>query len=144
MAVAAARALGLDTSQNPYFTGATFGVDQSQIVISVALPNGGTLTSPAPGAIRNFTVGGVSTGFTGAIVGNAVVLTKDSGTWNAGVQVRHVNGGENRADGDVAAEAAIIDGMLYETWAPDAVGVGLPVSGRMDGGIWVPTFAVTL
>ena len=141
MAVAAARALGLDTSQNPYFGGAAWGADPSEIVVSVVLPNGGTLTSPAPDAVRNFMVNGLTTGFTARVVGDTVVLTKDSGTWPPGSTVAYLSNGEDRAGGDAAAEAAIVAGMLYETWAPDAAGTGLPVMGARVGGVWVPDFA---
>ena len=145
MAVAAARALGLDGSQNPHFTGAAWGADQSEIVVSVALPNGGTLASPTPDAVRNFVVDGLTSGFSARIVGNTVVLTKDAGTWAPGTVLNYVSGGENRDSGETAAEAAIVAGTLYETWpaARDDTG-GLPVMGSLDGGVWVPAFDVVL
>jgi hypothetical protein len=148
-AVAAARALGLDTSQNPHFGTAALGGGGATITVQTVRPNGGTLYSPAPAALRSFEVdaGGTGTwsgsGFTAAIAGDTVVLTKASGSWPAGTRVRHLSGGANRANGDGAAEDAIIAGMLYETWAGDVVlSRGLPVIGSLSGGKWVPDWEV--
>jgi len=150
LAVAAARALGLDPSRNPHFTGATLGGGGTVITVSVALPNGGTLYSPAPAALRSFEVdaGGTgswtATGFTAALAGNSAVLTKTSGSWPAGTRVRYLSNGEGRADGDGAAEDAILAGALYETWAADTLtGHGLPVLGSLSGGRWVPDWQAT-
>lgn len=151
MAIAAAKAMGLTNPQNPHFTTATRS--GAVITINVALPNGGTLFSRAPTALRSFAVneagtesGSVTTGFTAAISGSTVTLTKTSGTWAAGTWVGYRSDLEDRANGDVAAELAIMEGALYETWADDVVtGWGLPVLGGLDGGgNWVPDWDVVV
>lgn len=150
MGIAVARALGLDTTENPYFTGtAHFNAGRTTITIPVTLPNGGSLYSPAPTALRSFLVddGGVTgwqsaadAGFSAVISGNTVVLTKTSGAWSAGTTVAYAASLEQRADNDEAAEIAIMAGALYETWAPDIQGKGLPVLGSMTNGSWTPNF----
>jgi hypothetical protein len=150
MGVAAARALGIDTSQQPYFTTATLSADGTKITVGVALPNGGNLFCPLPDAVKSFEVnsGGntswAKSGFTARVVENSIVLTKATGTWPAGTTVRYLQNLENRANGDVAAETAIIDSALYETWAPDVLGRGLLILGSMSGGIWSPDWSVTV
>ena len=150
LAEAVARALGFSTSENPHFTGAAWGATQAEIVLSVALPNGGSLTSPAPAALSSFEVGDgpggaySGSGFTAAITGNTITLTKDTGTWAAGSRVQYLPGGAQRAGGDAVTEAAIIAGMLYETWPGDTLGTGLPVSGSRVAGQWVPGFEAVL
>ncbi|SHE79929.1 hypothetical protein SAMN05444339_10296 [Loktanella atrilutea] len=146
-AIGIARAFGRDSSTNPYFT--TVVRSGGTLTVSVALPNGGTLSSPAPTALRNWQVddGGsgtfVSTGFTAAISGNTVILTKTSGSWAAGTKVKYLANGEPRADSDGAAEDAIVAGMLYETWGPSTLEVGLPVMGSLSGGKWVSFYEAT-
>jgi hypothetical protein len=150
LAVAAARALRLDTSQNPYFTTATRS--GATITVGVALPNGGTLYSPLPSALRSFEVsenGGttwVTTGFTAAISGNTVVLTRSTGTWAAGTLVRYSSNLISRTTptSDSTLEDNIVNSALYETWAGDVVlGRGLPVLGSMVSGKWVPNWQAT-
>ena len=146
LAEAVARALGFSASENPHFTGAAWGATQAEIVLSVALPNGGSLTSPAGAALSSFEVneggGWTGTGFTAALSGNTVTLTRDTGIWAAGTRVRYLPGGAQRAGGDAVTEAAIIAGMLYETWPGDTLGTGLPVMGSRQAGQWLPEFEV--
>lgn len=154
MGLAAARALGIDTSENPYFTGtATFNAGRTTITIPVTLPNGGTLYSPNPTALRSFLVndGGGGTyddaataGFSAEISGNTVVLTKDSGAWSAGTEVRYAPSLENRDDNDGVAEVEIIAGALYESWSQDILGKGLPLLGTVTAGNWTPSFTTTV
>lgn len=136
LAIGAARAVGADATHNPGFTGtASFGPGNTTITLPVLLPNGGVLSSPTPSALRNIEIsedGGntfATSGFTAGIAGGAVVLTKTSGAWPAGLtRVRGLPLGEQRTDGDGTAEDAIVDGMLYESWGPDLSGLGLPLS----------------
>lgn len=153
MAIAAARAMGLDPSRNPYFTTAALTDGGATITIQTVRPNGGSLYSPTPNALRYFDVstdGGATfsfTGFSAAILGNTVVLTKASGTWAAGTVVAHDLNGPPRDNGDGPAEDAIVNGMLYETWAGDVIQSpprGLPFAGTLSGGKWVAGWQVTL
>jgi hypothetical protein len=142
-----ARAMGLDTSKNPYFT--TVSRSGATLTVGVSLQNGGTLTSPTPGALRSFQVDEGSTGtwssagFTAAISGNSVVLTRSTGTWAANTKVRYLQGLEDRASGDSATEDLIINSALYETWAADVIGRGLPVLGSNTGSAWEPNWEAT-
>lgn len=145
MAHLAARITGFDVPARPYFSTATrLG---NAITIQTVRPNGGALSSPAPNALRNFEVdegaGFTNAGFTAAIGGNAVVLTKSSGVWASGTVVRYLENGETRTDNDAAAEAAIVAGMLYEARADDVLGLGLPVVGTLVDGRWVPDWQVS-
>lgn len=150
MAIAAARALRLDNSQNPYFTTATRS--GATITVGVALPNGGTLYSPLPSALKTFEVsenGGTtwaSTGFTAATSGNTVVLTRSTGTWPAGTLVRYSSNLISRTTptSDSTLEDNIVNSALYETWAGDVVlGRGLPVLGSLASGKWTPNWQAT-
>ncbi|PYE82229.1 hypothetical protein [Pseudoroseicyclus aestuarii] len=144
-AIAVAGALSLPgVPQHPHFTGAAR--DEETLTVSVALPNGGHLTAPGP--LRNWEVsegtGWSSTGFTAAISGNAVALTKDEGAWPPGVRVRYLANGEQRRDPtDASQEAAVIAGMLYESWDGDVLGLGMPVMGQVQDGQWMPEFTAT-
>lgn len=119
------------------------------LTVGVSLQNGGTLTSPTPGALRSFQVDEGSTGtwssagFTAAISGNSVVLTRSTGTWAANTKVRYLQGLEDRASGDSATEDLIINSALYETWAADVIGRGLPVLGSNTGSAWEPNWEAT-
>jgi hypothetical protein len=149
LAIGAAKSLGLTTLQNPYFTTATLSGGNTQIVVNVALPNGGSLFSPTQSAVSSFAVndgGGWShTGFTAAISGNTVVLTKSTGTWSAGTQVQYTSNMADRLDNDGVTEDTIVNGALYETWAGDTLqNKGLPVLGSLSGGKWIPTWQVTV
>lgn len=144
-AVAVARSLGMDDTKNPGFTGLAV-IKGDFIRLEVALPNGGNLYSPLPNGLRSFEVdqgsGWQSTGFTAHIDHNTILLTRDSGNWPAGTKVRYNSNLETRVDGDFAAEAAIIGSALYETWAPDVLGLGLPLLG-LAGAEWSPDFQTT-
>lgn len=150
MATAVARSLGLDVSKNPYFTTAAFNPGKTTVTVSVGLPNGGTLYSPSPTALRSFEVqdGGVggwgSTGFSAVVSGDTVVLTKTTGAWLTGTKVRYLSGLENRAADDGATEDLIIAGTLYETWDKDTLGRGLPLIGSRSGADWYPDWTVTV
>lgn len=147
MAVAAARALGLDTSRNSYWGNARYL--GNKLRIAPVLLNGGELTSPAPSALRNWQVddGGSgtwsSTGFTAAIINGEVEITKASGTWSAGSRVRLLDQGEPRPDQDGATEGLINAGWCYETWPADVLGRGMPVLGSLSGGKWIATYEKT-
>lgn len=148
LAVTAARVLGWDTSENAYFAGtAEFNEERTTITIPVVLPNGGILSSPAPQAIRSFGVddgginGYVTTGFSAEIVGDSVVLTKDSGSWQPSTQVVYYSDLEDRAANDAQAEADILAGALYESWPTDSLGLGMPVLGTHSNGQWIPSFS---
>lgn len=141
LALAGLKALGLADFQQPHFT--TVSRAGAVITVSVALPNGGSLFSRSPSALRSFTVNGSTSGFTAAVAGNTVTLTKTTGVWSAGDVVAYSSNLQDRAGGDSAAEAAIMETALYETWADDVVtGWGLPVLGGLDGsGNWVPDWS---
>ncbi|MGE9290864.1 MAG: hypothetical protein ACQKBT_07730, partial [Puniceicoccales bacterium] len=151
LAITAARALGLDTSENAYFAGtAEFNEDRTTITIPVVLPNGGTLSSPAPQAIRSFGVddGGISgyvtAGFSAEIAGNTVVLTKDSGSWQPATKVVYYSDLEDRAANNSQAESDILAGALYETWSIDSLGLGMPVLGSRSSEEWIPSFSAVV
>lgn len=135
----AAKCAGLAVPAQPYFT--TVSRSGATLTVAVSLPNGGTLYSPAPAALRNFQVneggGFVSSGFTAALSGNTIVLTRASGTWAAGTVVKYLINGEDRADNDAAQELAIINGMIYESHTSDILGLGLPVAGSLQNAKWV-------
>ncbi len=138
MAARAVGAVGADASGTPAGSAVT-GAGTAVLTVAFTLPNGGALTSPAPNALRGWAVstdGGASyaeTGFAAAVAGNTVRLTKASGVWPAaGTRVRLlVNGASRTATGSAggAQEDAIVAGALYETWAPDVLGLGMPVPG---------------
>ncbi len=145
-AVAVARALDLDASTNPSFSG-TATRSGNEISLGVTLPNGGNLSSPTPGNLLSFVVNEsgtwTSVGFNARIVGSSVVLTRSTGNWAAGTQVRYLQNLATRADGDSASELAIVNSALYETWAPDVMGLGLPLMGSTITGLWTPGFTIT-
>lgn len=146
-AVLVARAVGLDSSQNSCFDKASLSSDGTTITVTAVLPNGGSLYSPAPTNLRNFLVADANAvdpakGFSARIAGNTVVLTKNSGTWTPGTRVRYLANGENNLSDDHELERALMDGMVYETWSPDILGKGLPVTGMLADGAWVPEFDV--
>lgn len=141
-AIGAARALGLDGSQNPYWSTDVVRAG-NKITITPVLPNGGTLTSPAPAALRSWSVDASYAGFTATMTDGVVVLTKDSGDWSGGEVIALNPNGQGRAAGDATDETAIVAGFCYETWGQDILGRGLPVTGRMEGGQWYPDFHAT-
>ena len=160
MAVSAMRAMGLDTSLNPGFGDATISADRKKITVTVVRRNGGALFSPRPNDIRGFGVknagsgavyvnGWDYTGHTAAIVQpDKVVLTKTTGSWPANAALWYnPNGEPDEAIEDTAeASDARTSGTLYETWAPDVLGFGLPVMGSIspDTGLWGPNYLPTL
>lgn len=147
LAILAARSVGLSAvPQNPHFAGtATRSADGMHIDLPVVLPNGGVLSSQAPNALSGFRVnengaGYSASGFTTAIVGTDTVrLTKTSGSWASAAQLvvgRLANLPIN-APIERATEQTIMAGELYETWAGDVTGVGLPVHGKLNAsGEW--------
>lgn len=142
LAIAVARHLGLDTSTNPHLTGtAVFNEDRTTITVPVTLPNGGTLTAEAPNAITGFEVndGGAPitglredvwtrSGFTAAISGSDIILTKDSGAWSEGTTVSFMFGGP-LCYGSSVSETTLLDGVPHESYALDGRGWGLPLDG---------------
>jgi hypothetical protein len=146
-AVAVAWSLELDDSTNPSFADEPLFRD-GVLRVYVNLPNGGNLSSPSPNDLRSFEVnegvGWTASGFTAAINGNAVELTRDTGVWPEGTEVRYLGNLQSRAEGDAAAETAIIGSALYETWPKDVLGFGLPLIGSItSGGDWSTLFAAT-
>jgi hypothetical protein len=137
--VGVARALGLDTSTNPYFAqGVELSSDRTKITVTPVLPNGGTLYSPTPANLSQFWVSedGGSTynkdGFIAAIVNGKVEITKDNaGTFATGSIVRVPSDNRNFESG-VWSEADIVAGVLYETYDKDRMGRGLMVMGGRD------------
>lgn len=136
LAIAAARHVGLDSSANPHLAGtATFNSTRNTITVPVTLPNGGTLTAAAPNAITGFEVddGGAGnwtrSGFSAAISGADIVLTRDGGAWQAGTRLRFMPGGPLSYGTTGPSETALLDGVPHETYALDAMGWGLPVDG---------------
>ncbi|MCD9149097.1 hypothetical protein [Pseudophaeobacter flagellatus] len=83
------------------------------------------LYSPAPTALSSWFVREADSGeytgagFTAQIVGDAIELIKDSGTWRDVTWVQYMGAnGASRPSGDGALEDAIVNGLLVETWAP--------------------------
>lgn len=145
LAILAARAADLEAPRNPYFEGtATRSPDGIYIDLPVVLPNGGVLSSPTPANLSGFEVyengvGYYGTGFTASIFGETSVrLTKDTGTWLSAPQleVRRSANLQLNDPMDRATEQAIVAGELYESWAGDVAGVGLPLYGTMIDGVW--------
>jgi hypothetical protein len=141
----AAQILGLHTAAQPYITG--LSRSGGTITVSFELPNGGSLYSPTPAALSSWEVreadsgGFTDTGFTAQIVGDTVELVRDSGTWRDVTWVKYMGAnGTPRDSGDAAAETAIVNGLLFETWTPDILGKGIPVCGAQVGGEWTPDF----
>lgn len=103
------------------------------ITLATSRPNGGSLFTPGGGAPVGFEVneggGWTSAGFTTAISGTGVTLTKGS-AWAAGTQVRYAYGGpigyftvsqsQATRDANFALENADLPNMLYESRADAA------------------------
>lgn len=140
LAMAFARHVGLDTSTNPSIGSPEFNEGRTTITLTVTLPNGGTLTTDgADSAVTGFEVqdGGTGSwtrsGFTAAIADGDVVLTKTSGAWSAGTKIAYhrsgdTNGGPMSYGTDGPSEATLLAGVLYETYALDILGLGLPIA----------------
>lgn len=142
--MAVERALGLNSQANPHYDATNVTRSGNTITIPVVTPNGGALSSPTPAALSNWQVNGAGTGFTAALSGSNVVLTKASGNWSAGDVVTYLHNGETRAANDGTAEDRIVDGVLYEAISNDTLNLGLPVVGSLSGGKWTPAFSVTV
>ncbi|MEM1077471.1 MAG: hypothetical protein AAGI09_02990 [Pseudomonadota bacterium] len=151
-----ARALGVNgTPENPHLASAERSEDGTYIDVTIEMPNGGQLYSPAPNALGGwaYTLDGslaIDTGFTAVIqdaAGGIVRLTRDSGPWEDAQRLgifKRTNGVLNDPF-DAATEQAIVDGELYETDPREPTGKGWPVAGALDGeGKWhlpVPTLS---
>ncbi|OWJ84087.1 hypothetical protein CDV52_09385 [Haematobacter missouriensis] len=161
-AIGAARALGWDHSQNPYYAHARLSADRRTILVDAVAVNGGKIYSPAPDALRGWLVkeprdeNWIASGtnrFTARLQGNVVELTRSEGVWPNNTEVYRRAPSENRAKGDGAAEDALHAGAIYETYDLDAMnglvdghagGTGLPVLGEMVQGRWRLAFKATL
>jgi len=137
--IGVARAVGIDTSTNPYFAqGVELSSDRTKITVTPVLPNGGTLYSPAPTNLSQFFVsenGGSSyatDGFIAAIADGKVEITKDSaGTFATGSMVSVRSDNRNFESG-VWSEADITAGVLYESYDKDRMNRGLMIMGGRD------------
>ena len=155
MALVAAEALGLPAPAHPHFpTTATLSADATLITLTPVLPNGGTLSSPNPNDLRIFAVdygtGLTTDGFTARIAANGtdVELVRTGGqTFPAAnfLKVQAYANGPLNSDlsgsGQTltewrALETGIVDGQLYESFAEDVTGRGLPVMGIAPNGVW--------
>lgn len=137
MAMAFARNVGFDTSSKPTIGNAVINGALNALTVVPVLPNGGSLqTAGGDAAVTGFEISADSgstwsrSGFTAARVGNTVVLTKDSGAWPAeATQLRYHFGGPLSYGIAGPSESTLLAGVLYESYAPDALGLGLPVYG---------------
>ena len=141
--------------KKPYFSGAT--LDQTGLVLTatVELPNNGTLYSAAPSALSGFQVreldgtGTVINTYSGDDI-TASVLNAAAGTvqivrtlgaaWPEAhfLRIIKLQHGDLNSPFDAQKEQEIIDGELYETWAGDPLGRGVPVHGTVDEvGKWI-------
>lgn len=161
-AIGAARALGWDRSQNPYYANARLSPDRQAILIDAVAANGGRISAPDPEHLRGWYVKErgaqdwatvAQGGFTARLAGNVVELRRSTGAWPAGTEVWRRPPGEDRRKGEGEKEDAFQAGAIYESYDLDAMnglvdghagGTGLPVLGMMDRGIWRPSFRATL
>ena len=120
-----ARAYGMYPMDDPTIASIALTAP-NEYTVSFSLPNGGTLYSPAPTALTGWMVNSSNAGFTAAISGQNVKLTKSSGNW-AGTEVIKYEHDAPRDLGTSADEATTVAGCLYETTPYDAAGLGLPV-----------------
>lgn len=155
MATGAARCVGADSSTNPSLASAQRSLDGTQVIVSFNLPNGGSLTSPAPSAVTGFEVSEDSGSswldtFTTSLDGNTLVLAKTSGSWAASgsLQVRKRSSMAHSGRPAVGSEElAIVAGDIYETNADDVTnGIGGTIYGfeilGLNAGTWeYPRFA---
>lgn len=148
MVECALRAVGLVTRTDPFISGASIDAGRTAITVAVTRPRGQALqtawaikgvTPPVGGTtVQGFEVqdGGAGawsrSGFTAEIAGNAVVLTKASGTWAAGTLVRYAANGP-LSYGTATDADRLFNGMLYEA-GPDEGGLGIPVAGLWSSG----------
>lgn len=145
LALATGRAIGLDTSENPYISSAERSLDGKSIVVEIARPNGGILYSPAPEALSGWKISENSgssfsdEGFTSSLLDGSVVFRKDSGTWASptSLQVRKLSNLTEAVTVVTEEEQAVVAGELYETYGGDVLGLGIPVHGLSSAGEWV-------
>lgn len=121
-----ARAFGLAPATDPSVAGITLTA-ANVYTVTFTLPNGGTLYSPAPTALTGWMVNNSNAGFVAAVVGNTVTLTKSSGNWTGSEVIRYEHDAPRDLGAGTATEAATCAGAIYETWAGDLAGLGLPV-----------------
>ncbi|WP_424973102.1 hypothetical protein [Dinoroseobacter sp. S76] len=145
LGVTLARALGLDTSQNPYITGtAELSADGTFLIVPLTPINGGSMYAIEPSDLAGWRVDNDPNGFVAELHGNSVWLVKDSGTWSPGATVSKVSNLTINTADTAAEEIRITQGEVYETWAPDILGLGIPVHGVQVGGQWtLPSLSVT-
>lgn len=135
LAQACGRAFNLWPAADPTVASVTLTA-ANVYTVTFNRPSGGALYSPAPTALTGWMVNGSIAGFTAALVGNAVTLTKSSGNWTGAETVTYegdaprdtgyVNRGVNAAADDALQDPQIA-GVLYETYAGDILGLGKPV-----------------
>ena len=127
MAAAAARYEGKYPASDTTIAAATLQPGGTQIVVTFNFAAGGSLYCAAPSAVTGFEVAGSRSGFTAVVSGNTVILTIASGTWTVGTAITHLYGYPDFY-GTSVTQATLLDGFLYETYAADVVGLGLPVA----------------
>lgn len=112
--------------------------DPSVAAVTLTSPNvytvtfnrtvGGAMYSPAPTALTGWMVNDSIVGFTAALVGNTVTITKTSGNWTGSETIKYEHDApRDVGTADPVADDAQIAGALYETYAGDKLGLGLPV-----------------
>lgn len=135
LAMTAWKAIDNNAWTHPYFTGnVERSLDGTELLIETALPNGGSLSSPAPAALSGFSVNGSTSGFTTSISGtDKVRLTIDSGTWPDISTITTItrNGRFTNTASTTQEELDISLGELYETFSNDVLGLGIPVHGEL-------------
>lgn len=143
MAITLAKALGMAVPENPTLDGTCRRSDDGRyLIVPLTMRNGGSAYCPEPTDVRGFYVsenGGPpsNTGFVANLVGNEVRLAKTTGTWAASCEVQRLSEIEINSGGDGPTEDAIVAGELYETWAGDILGLGIPVHGQyVTPGVW--------
>ncbi len=143
-------AMGLGGPNHPYLESATRSDDGMHIDVQVSLQNGGVLYSPNPNGLSGWGlfVNGVPThdtsGTLTAVIHDAaagiVRLSMTDGSFMPTASTlsifRNFNG-ELNDPFDSVEEARIRDGELYETYAKDPTGKGVPVNGSLTAeGKW--------
>lgn len=157
LALSVARAFGLTDLAQPVFANAR-RTAANVIAIDVLCVNGGSVHVPAGPTTAHswgWRAGGTAGSYTWrdanvvqAVTAGGITLTRTDGDWPATVSLYYSSSGVANPSGTKAAwdalELSLVEGMVYETWAADPLGLGLPVLGGMSGGVWDPNFAVTL
>ena len=143
-----AKAIGDFTEIQPYFdnTDIERSADGTQLSVGIVYPAGYTLTAGGSLTgwefVENGVSTGVDTGFTGALVGDRAVFTKDTGTWEVATLLAGGpldNGTINSQFGspDPVEEKRIRDGRIFAT-SSDVLGDGILVAGTLSGGLHIP------